>query len=52
MRRGPETLKDGRDRAILPRRGVLHLRVHGKDGKVRYLPLHPGAAELVTDSSR
>jgi hypothetical protein len=30
-------------------RGVLHLRVHGKGGKVRYLPLHPGTAELVTD---
>jgi integrase/recombinase XerD len=28
---------------------VLHLRVHGKGGKVRYLPLHPGTAELVTD---
>jgi integrase len=27
----------------------LHLRVHGKGGKVRYLPLHPGTAELVTD---
>jgi integrase/recombinase XerD len=28
---------------------VLHLRVHGKGGKTRYLPLHPGTAELVTD---
>ena len=28
---------------------MLHLRVHGKGGKVRYLPLHPGTAELVTD---
>jgi integrase/recombinase XerD len=28
---------------------VLHLRVHGKGGKLRYLPLHPGTAELVTD---
>jgi integrase/recombinase XerD len=27
---------------------VLHL-VPGKGGKVRYLPLHPGTAELVTD---
>ena len=36
-------------RDIHPRRGVLHLRVHGKGGKVRYLPLHPGTAELVTD---
>ena len=36
-------------RDIHARRGVLHLRVHGKGGKVRYLPLHPGTAELVTD---
>jgi integrase len=28
---------------------VPHLRVHGKGGKLRYLPLHPGTAELVTD---
>jgi integrase/recombinase XerD len=36
-------------RDIHARRGVLHLRVHGKGGKVRYLPLHPGTARLVTD---
>jgi site-specific recombinase XerD len=36
-------------RDIHQRRGVLHLRVHGKGGKLRYLPLHPGTAELVTD---
>jgi integrase/recombinase XerD len=36
-------------RDIHQRRGVLHLRVYGKGGKVRYLPLHPGTAELVTD---
>jgi hypothetical protein len=36
-------------RDIHARRGVLHLRVHGKGGKVWYLPLHPGTAELVTD---
>ena len=36
-------------RDIHQRRGVLHLRVHGKGGKMRYLPLHPGTAELVTD---
>lgn len=34
---------------ITQRRGVLHLRVHGKGGKTRYLPLHPGTAELITD---
>jgi integrase/recombinase XerD len=34
---------------ISPRRGVLHVRVHGKGGKTRYIPLHPGTAELLTD---
>ena len=29
------------------RRGVKHLRIHGKGGKIRYLPLHPAAAELI-----
>src|SRR5919109_2372749 len=28
-------------RDITPRRGVLHVRVHGKGGKTRYIPLHP-----------
>jgi len=36
---------------IHPGRGVLHLRVRGKGGKVRYLPLHPGTAEVVTHTS-
>jgi len=36
-------------RDITQRRGVLHLRVHGKGDKTRYLPLHPGTAELITD---
>jgi site-specific recombinase XerD len=31
------------------RRGVWHLRVHGKGGKLRYLPLHPGTAEWIDD---
>lgn len=34
---------------IHPRRGVPHLRVHGKGGKVRHIPLHPGTQELLTD---
>ena len=38
------TIKD-----IHMRRGVQHLRVHGKGGKLRYLPLHPGTAETVDD---
>ncbi|KPX77010.1 hypothetical protein ALO84_200040 [Pseudomonas syringae pv. maculicola] len=29
---------------IQDRRGIQHLKVHGKGGKVRYLPLHPVAA--------
>ena len=36
-------------RDITSRRGVAHLRVHGKGGKTRYIPLHPGTAELLTD---
>jgi integrase/recombinase XerD len=31
------------------RRGVPHLRVHGKGGKVRNIPLHPGTQELLSD---
>ena len=36
-------------RDLTARRGVLHLRVHGKGGKTRYLPLHPGTAGLITE---
>lgn len=32
-------------RDIHHRRGVPHLRVHGKGGKIRYVPLHPASAE-------
>jgi site-specific recombinase XerD len=31
------------------RKGVPHLKVSGKGGKTRYLPLHPGTNELITD---
>jgi len=31
------------------RRGVPHLRVHGKGSKVRHIPLHLGTQELLTD---
>jgi integrase/recombinase XerD len=34
---------------IHSRRGVPHLRVLGKGGKIRYLPLHAGAHELLND---
>ena len=34
-------------RDIHARRGVPHLRVHGKGSKIRYLPLHPGSAERI-----
>jgi integrase/recombinase XerD len=29
------------------RKGVPHLKVHGKGGKTRYLPLHPGTNALI-----
>jgi integrase/recombinase XerD len=32
---------------IQERRGVKHLHVQGKGGKVRYVPLHPGTAESI-----
>jgi integrase/recombinase XerD len=31
------------------RKGVPHLRVSGKGGKTRYLPLHPGTSALIHD---
>lgn len=34
---------------VVERRGVKHLRVHGKGGKLRYVPLHPATAGLITD---
>lgn len=34
---------------VAQRRGVAHLRIHGKGDKLRYLPLHPGTAERLTD---
>jgi site-specific recombinase XerD len=34
---------------IHPRRGVPHLRVHGKGNKTPYIPLHAGTLELLND---
>lgn len=31
------------------RRGVMHIRVHGKGEKTRYIPLSPGSAQRVED---
>lgn len=31
------------------RRGVLHLRIHGKGGKLRYVPTHPGTLDRIND---
>ena len=31
------------------RRGVPHLRVHGKGGKLRYIPAHPNTLRLVSE---
>ena len=39
------TVKDARNE----RRGVPHLKVSGKGGKNRYVPLHPAAAGLISD---
>lgn len=32
---------------IQERRGIRHLQIHGKGGKLRYVPLHPIAAERI-----
>lgn len=32
---------------LLERRGIKHLRIHGKGGKLRWLPLHQVAAERI-----
>ena len=32
---------------LVERRGIKHLRVHGKGKKIRFLPLHPVAAEHI-----
>jgi integrase/recombinase XerD len=34
---------------IHERRGVKHFRVHGKGGKIRYLPAYVGTVELISD---
>ncbi len=34
---------------IHERRGVKHLRVHGKGSKVRYIPLHPASQESIDE---
>jgi site-specific recombinase XerD len=39
------TVKDWRQE----RRGVPHLKIHGKGQKTRYIPLHPAASGLITD---
>jgi len=39
------TVKDFRHE----RRGVIHLKVSGKGGKTRYVPLHPAASGLILD---
>lgn len=31
------------------RRGIQHLRVHGKGGKIRYVPVHPAAARQLEE---
>jgi hypothetical protein len=41
-----KTLRGLRDRALL---SVVHLRVHGKGGKLRYVPLHPATSRRLDD---
>lgn len=36
-------------RDLQDRRGVKHLRVHGKGGKIRFVPAHPAALARVED---
>ena len=36
-------------RDIHERRGVKHLRIHGKGGKIRYVPLHPGSLDRINE---
>jgi integrase/recombinase XerD len=31
------------------RRGVPHLKIHGKGGKIRYVPLHPGTNVIILE---
>jgi integrase len=44
-----EELTQLRVKDITSRRGVLHLRIHGKGGKIRYVPAHPAALERIED---
>lgn len=39
------TVKDAQQQ----RRGVVHLRVQGKGGKTRFVPLHPSAGAMIAD---
>ena len=44
-----EELCSRKVRDISERRDVAHLRIHGKGGKLRYLPVHPGTDELILE---
>ena len=34
---------------IQSREGVMHFQVHGKGGKIRYIPMHPSSLRLIQD---
>ncbi len=34
---------------VQERRGVKHLRIHGKGDKIRFVPAHPAACERIAD---
>jgi site-specific recombinase XerD len=36
-------------RDLHERRGVKHFRIHGKGGKLRYVPVHAGTLEVIAD---
>ena len=36
-------------RDLHDRRGVKHFRIHGKGGKLRYIPVHPGTLEAIAE---
>ena len=38
-----------RVRDVASRRGIITLTVHGKRGKIRYIPMHPGAVVLLQE---
>lgn len=34
---------------VQSRRGVMHFRVHGKGGKIRFIPIHPHCLQIISE---